>query len=57
MADAKLNPRQLVDLLHRLDEIEKHSIGIRQHIIEVMAERSRTVSPPPRKARVRQAKR
>jgi hypothetical protein len=55
MADAKLNPRQLVDLLQRLDEIEKHSKGIRQHIIEVMAERSRTVSPP-RKTRVRRTK-
>jgi hypothetical protein len=56
MADAKLNPRQLVDLLQRLDEIEKHSKSIRQHIIEVMADRSRTVNPA-RKARVRQSKR
>ena len=56
MADAKLNPRQLVDMLHRLDEIEKHSKGIRQQLIEVMAQRRRVVSAS-RKRRSRQPKR
>ena len=56
MADAKLNPRQLVDVLQRLDEIEKHSKGIRQQLIEVMAQRSRAVMAP-RKKPLRMAKR
>jgi hypothetical protein len=43
MADAKLNPRQLVDLLQRLDEIDRHGKGIRQQLIEAMAQRR---SPP-----------
>jgi hypothetical protein len=45
MADAKLNPRQLVEVLRRLDEIEKHSKGIRQQLIEVMAQRRRDANP------------
>ena len=41
MADAKLNPRQLANLLQRLEEIEKHSKGVRQQLIQAMAERRR----------------
>jgi hypothetical protein len=52
MADAKLSPRQLVDVLQRLDEIEKHGKGIRHHLIVAMAERRRT-STSPRKPRPR----
>ena len=44
MADAKLSPRQLADLLERLDEIAKHGKGIRQQLITAMAERRRTTS-------------
>ena len=39
MADAKLTPRQLVDVLHRLDAIETHSKHVRAHLIEAMASR------------------
>jgi hypothetical protein len=56
MADAKLNPRQLVDVLQRLDEIEKHSKSVRQHLIQAMADRRRTAAPS-RRTRARQVKR
>ncbi len=46
MADAKLTPRQLVDVLHRLDAIETHSRHVRQQLIEAMADRRRIISPP-----------
>lgn len=44
MADAKLTPRQLVDVLHRLEAIETHSRKVRQQLIEAMADRRRIVS-------------
>jgi hypothetical protein len=43
MGDAKLTPRRLADVLHRLDEIEKHSKAVRQQVIEAMAERRASV--------------
>ena len=45
MADAKLTPRQLADVLERLEEIVKHSKGVRQQLIEAMADRRRVASP------------
>ncbi len=50
MADAKLTPRQLVDVLHRLDAIETHSRHVRQQLIEAMADRRRMVNPAARGA-------
>jgi hypothetical protein len=48
MADAKLTPRQLVDVLHRLDAIESHSRHVRQQLIEAMADRRRLGAPAAR---------
>jgi hypothetical protein len=39
MADAKLTPRQLVDVLHRLDAIESNAKQVRAHLINSMASR------------------
>jgi hypothetical protein len=41
MADAKLSPRQLADLLDRLDEVKQSVEAMRQHLILAMAERRR----------------
>lgn len=50
MADAKLTPRQLVDVLHRLEAIETHSKRVREQLIEAMASRRRIDTPPARAA-------
>jgi hypothetical protein len=56
MGDAKLNPRQLADLLQRLDEIDKQGKGIRQQLINAMAQR-RDSERQSRKASARRLKR